>query len=309
MQETTFNGLAAIHLERDNLRLTMIPAWGGKIASIYDAAREREWMHVNPHFDYRLPTYDADYVADYDVGGFDECFPNIGAGDYPEPPWTGTALPDHGEVWALPWRVEPVRHGVRLNVHGVRLPYHLEKTVTMRGDGRFRIDYRVKNPTPFAMSAVWSSHPIFEVRPGMSLEVPCRRMRVDGGVNFPAVAGDIISWPDHAGMTMERLPEPEAGWAAKLFTVGLEEGWVRLADAASNASFRFEFDANLVTHVGLWLNYGGWAGAAGAPPYYNIAIEPCIGVADRLDVALAEGACLDVPANGMREWWLEVVMT
>ncbi len=45
-------------------------------------------------------------IGDYDIGGFDECLPTISACLYPEPPFAGVMMPDHGEVWALPWKYE-----------------------------------------------------------------------------------------------------------------------------------------------------------------------------------------------------------
>ncbi|MGD8997541.1 MAG: hypothetical protein PVH80_05485 [Anaerolineae bacterium] len=79
------------------------------------------------------------------------------------------------------------------------------------------------------------------------------------------------------------VPEPGAGVAVKLFSPPLSEGWAELHDPADSASFRFEFDPHLVTHLGLWVNYGGWAGAADADPYFNLGLEPCIGAPDTLD--------------------------
>ncbi len=42
-----------------------------------------------------------------------------------------------------------------------------------------------------------------------------------------------------------------------------------------------------VPQVGVWINCRGWA-PPGRKPYYNLALEPCIGAPDRLDVAVSE---------------------
>jgi hypothetical protein len=71
-------------MQNETVLLVILPAWGGKIASLYDKSRSREWLHINRNFSFqRLPNCDANYVRDFDIGGFDECFPNIGAGPYP----------------------------------------------------------------------------------------------------------------------------------------------------------------------------------------------------------------------------------
>lgn len=307
LEPLSYRGLDALRVRSGRIELVIIPAWGGKIASLVDLERQREWLHTNPHVPYRLPEYDANYVLDFDAGGFDECFPNIGSGFYPQAPWRGVEIPDHGEIWALPWTVTPTGDALEMSVHGVRLPYRFTRWLSFPEEGKLVLSYRLENPTPFAMPFVWSSHPIFEVTPGMRIDIPPGRMRVDNGRNnFPAATGCDISWPRHNGLDLDVLPPHEAGWAVKLFTRDLREGWVQLSDPAGGANLRMEFDPQRVTHVGLWMNYHGWAGIPGASKYYNLAIEPCIGVADRLDIAMQEDACGLLPAQGSLEWWLSL---
>lgn len=302
-----YRGLEALLFQSARISTVIIPGWGGKIAILVDRRAGREWLHTNPLIPYRLPAYGADYTRDFDAGGFDECFPNIAPGRYPQPPWEGVSLPDHGEVWALPWQVEPSATALRLSVVGRQLPYRLEKRLSFPAEDCLRIDYRLENPSPYPLSFIWSSHPILAVTPGMRIALPAECLRVDGASErFLAQAGQEIAWPMQAGHDLSSLPPREAGWAAKLYTRGLAGGWVALSDPASQAALRFEFDPNLVTHIGLWMNFGGWAGVPGAEPYYNLAIEPCIGVSDRLATAIQEGGYGVVPPQAGMEWWLAV---
>lgn len=311
--ETTFRDIPALRLEDDSLRLTVIPGWGGKIPEIYDLRRGREWLSENPALPYRLPHYGASYVRDFDVGGFDECFPTVGICRHPSPPWEGTPLPDHGEVWSLPWAARVEGDALCLSTHGVRLPYRLEKRIALHDGGRIRFEYIAVNPTPFPMPFLWSSHPLFALRPGIELDVPVDRVRVFSTPSFPARHGDVIPWPRFEGMELNRAPAPHdshMGIATKLFSAPLSEGWAVLRDPADGAAFRFDFDPTAVTHLGLWLNYGGWAGAVDAAPYFNIAIEPCIGAPDDLDVAVNhwhEHGLL--PPGGSSGWWLQMTVT
>ena len=95
----------------------------------------------------------------------------------------------------------------------------------------------------------------------------------------------------------------------KLFSPPLSEGWAALSDPADGAAFRVSFDPTLVTHLGLWLNYGGWAGAAGAEPYYNLGLEPCIGAPDTLDTAVDHwGEYGALPPKGSQAWWLQMTL-
>jgi galactose mutarotase-like enzyme len=310
IEAITYQGLQALALFDEKLRAVVIPAWGGKIASLYDRQRQREWLHTNPHFKYELPSYDGDYVGMFDVGGFDECFPNVGAGQYPAWPWQAVSLPDHGEVWALPWSARQEDGSLTLAVYGVRLPYRLEKRLSL-ADGCLRLAYRVENPTPFALPFVWSSHPLLDVQPGMRLEVPARSARVDGcSARFAELTevepGEIVPWPQIGGLDLSIIPGAEASMAVKLVARELGEGRAALVDPLAGARFEFRFDPALVPQIGLWLNYGGWSGKAGAPPYYNIGFEPCIGGRDRLDLAMEADEYGLLPPESPLNWWLEI---
>jgi len=310
IEAITHQGLQALALSDEKLRAVVVPAWGGKIASLYDRQRQREWLHTNPHFKFELPSYGADYVGLYDIGGFDECFPNIGAGRYPVWPWQAVSLPDHGEVWALPWSARQDDGGLTLAVHGVRLPYRLEKRLSLT-DGCLRLAYRAINPTPFEMPFVWSSHPLLDVQPGMRLEVPARSARVEGGTaafmsQTGVEPGEVVPWPVVGDLDLSTIPGAEAGMAVKLAARELDEGRAALVDPQAGARFEFRFDPVLVPQVGLWLNYGGWSGKDGAPPYYNIGFEPCMGGRDRLDLAMEAGEYGLLPPESTLNWWLEI---
>lgn len=308
--EVAHENLLAYRLADESLRLTVLPHWGGKVAEIHDLRRGREWLFRNPALPYRLPMYDANYVRDFDVGGFDECFPNVGASAYPSGPWRGVPLPDHGEVWSLPWETQILGETLFLTVHGIRLPYRLEKTIHLLGGGRARLDYRAHNLAPFPMPFLWSSHPLLALRPGMKLNLPTTQMRVYSAVNFPAQHGDVIDLAQASGHDLSVAPDRGAGIALKLFSPRLTEGWAELSDPADGAAFRFDFDPDQVTRLGLWLNYGGWAGAPGAAPYFNLGLEPCLGAPDTLDTAVNHWrAYATLPPSGTKEWWLEITLT
>jgi galactose mutarotase-like enzyme len=219
-------------------------------------------------------------------------------------------LPDHGEVWSLPWEAEEDSGVLRLTTHGVRLPYRLEKSIRLMGHGTIRFDYEVANPTSFPMPFLWSSHPLFAVRPGMRLELPVTSMRVFSAPAFSAHHGDLIPWPCFNGLDLSCVLQPDAGVAVKLFSSALSAGWTELSDPADGAAVRFEFDPTLVTHLGLWINYGGWAGVLGAAPYFNLGLEPCIGAPDTLDTAVDHWRAYgELPPRSCSAWWLEMTVS
>lgn len=312
-QPATWLGLPALVLESARLRVVVLPDLGGKIASIFDLERGREWLAPNHWLGWTRPTPGASYVRQFDLGGWDECFPNVGAGPYPRPPWQGQPLPDHGDLWAQPWSVRAEPGRLLLAASGSILPYRFERSLTLAGD-TLLLDYRVENQADDPLHYLWSSHPILAIRTGMQIQLPPGSpVRGWGNSRFGS-SGWRIPWPhatDTAGQTVDlaTIPPPTVAWAAKLFAGPLPEGWAALHDPHDGATLRFGFDAAAVPFVGLWCNYGGWSGS-GSPPLYNLGLEPCRGAPDDLAIALDEWhAAATLPPRGADTWSLRVTIS
>lgn len=320
VRTTRVADVPAIELANGRLTLTLVPAIGGKIVSLVDEASGREWLARNPHLPLRLPRYDGSFVEAFDSGGLDECFPSVAPVAYGAEPWRGTAIPDHGELWCQPWEVEIVESSDEAIVlhavcHGARLPYRFERRLTLAaGAPTVALDYCVTNLTPFAMPFVWSIHPLLAIEAGMSLHLPTGvdRVRVDGSTpGFLGEAGSTCSWPSpRADIDLSRVPLADAARAAKIFTpplAGDEAVETLIRDEAEGHTFGFRFQPHEVTHVGVWMNYGGWSGS-GSPPYFNLGLEPCIGGADSLETARQLGECATLAARSSRRWSLTLFM-
>ncbi|MEB3284528.1 MAG: hypothetical protein VKN33_04510 [Candidatus Sericytochromatia bacterium] len=318
LEKISWRGFDALLLENGLLRCTVVPALGGKIASLIHLPTMREWMWRNSALEPRTPEYGASYVAAHDLGGFDECFPSVAQTVFPSGPWEGTPVPDHGEIWSQPWKAEPFCDGaqieVRLHTHGVRFPYRFERSIWMyEGESALRMTYAVTNLSHYPFPFIWSSHPVFNVSPGMKLVVPAREMTVYGSSQdrFGRL-GREVPWPlanDAEGRQWDLsvVPDTGTGLAVKLWGAAPKLGYVALQDIFVGSELRLHFDPSEVTHLGLWLNYSGWSGVAGAAPYFNVAIEPCIGAQDDLALAVRhyrEHALL--PPSGRKAWQLEL---
>ncbi len=290
-------GEDALILTGKSARATVVPGFGGKIASLADARSGREWLWQNDRLPFREPVYDASYTQEFDSGGWDECFPAVARGFFPSGPWAGTAIPDHGELWGLPWEVlDATDARITLAASGVRFPLRFTRTITLTDSG-LQLDYRATNPTPFDFPFLWCAHPLLAIEPGMELLLP-------DGTELETYGRDLGKpwpWP-------RELPPPEARVAIKAFGRSPRPGWA--AVRAGTSSLRFEWDPAMVTHLGIWLNAGGWAGVPGAPPYYNLGLEPGIGPGDDLNLAasiLNEAGT--IPARGHRDWILQLHLT
>lgn len=312
LDRLTVEGFEAWQLSNELLSLTVIPALGGKISSLTYLPAQHEWLWRNPHLPYIAPEYAASYVERYDTGGLDECFPAVNPGPAPTEPWTGTPIPDHGELWGQPWECEIVaesrqRHSLRMTAYGVRFPYRFERTLTVEaGQSSVKLAYRLTNFAPLPLPFVWAIHPLLNIAPGMRLHLPVEQVRLAFATD-PALGqpGEVLPWP----LDLAQIPPPSSGQAVKLYTLplgGSDPITAAITDPNSGRSFAFRFDPAEITHIALWLNYGGWSPLADTPPYYNLGFEPCIGGTDTLAEAVARDEVGRVEPRQTKTWQLEI---
>jgi hypothetical protein len=302
--------LPALRLSKYHIKLVVIPALGGKISSI--CWRGLEFLARNTRKPFRHAVYAASY-AQFDASGFDECFPTIGPCNYPKYPWQGFHLPDHGEVWSLPWHVTSDADSLTLETGGVRLPYKFQKRISIEDPGSITLQYTLTNHSPFEFHYLWSAHPLFAPNPGMRLCLPPEvRVLVDWSKH--GRLGEIWTchnWPhtqDCQGnlVDLSLIHSPEVGWVDKLYTTPLTEGWCAIYDPANGSYAAFVFSPEQIPFVGLSINQGGWP--LDEPGYYNIGLEPCNGFPDRLDLAMEQGEAASIRAYQSTQWSLRLLL-
>jgi hypothetical protein len=307
---TQFDGTHAFRLEDEQSSLVVLPEIGGKIASLRSKTTGTEFLWQDPTRPYRRPVY-ADEFGKYDASGFDECFPTIAPAPYPDGPWKGISVPDHGELWCTPWQCEPVHdNGLYLHTNGVRFPYHFEKWIELAGNGCFTLRYRVTNLSVFPFKSIWSAHPLFRAEPGMRVLLPgTPRMRLTHTIGA-RIGGGILheyTWPWLASPAGDPLDysligTPDLNANDKIYADTPAEGWCALWNPRTGDYVGFTLRAEEVPFIGVCINHGGWpfCGAKG----YWVAIEPCTGWPDRLDDATRAGEYGIVAASTSVEWSL-----
>jgi galactose mutarotase-like enzyme len=321
-RQTTVASLPAIALYSDLAELVAAPGAGARITHLR-LRRGREWLWRNPALPFRLPPPDpgpspSAYVDGYDSGGWDECFPTVGPCPLPGAPPGHPGLPDHGELWYLPWQHDLSTSGTKTQWRSVtrcaRVPAEFVRQVTLEdGDpdaARFGFDYRVRSVGDRPFPYLWSAHPLIAAAPGVTLDLPgLSRLRVDAvHGRHDLVPGREIPWPLDGG---DRFRCPDAGaWAVKLFGQPPAEGRAVLTDPRRGETLELLWDTGEIPWVGVWLNFGGFAGAArAAEPPYTLAVEPCLAAPDRLDHVTGEWGVAPILRPGEeRAWRLTVVL-
>jgi len=305
VQRMDYQGLQGVQLENEELRVVILPDLGAKMISLIYKPTSREWLWHNPIVPLRLAEYGASFV-DYDLSGFDECFPTIGPRPYPDGLLKGVRMPDHGEVWAISWLWSPLEDGVQLSAEGVNFPYRFVKTVRLADPATVSITYAVEVYDRMTIKAIWAAHPLFAIRSAGRILLPEGTTLRVGGSQRLGEPGTEHPWPqtqDVQGnaVDLSRLNPPRVKWADKLFTKDLPERWAALHDPTTGEFVGLHFPESPA--LGLWINQGGFPADG---PHYNVALEPTNAGAE--EVNMAEQWGLPCSWTGTTVWHLNLVL-
>jgi hypothetical protein len=273
---TLWHGFPAWTLESRAVKVVVLPQQGAKIVSLFDKRVGYEWL-VGPMRPLRS------------LSGWDEMFPTINACQYPGTGvYSGRALPDHGEVWSLPWGLES-QDGATLvlGVEGRALPYRLLRSATLAKPDLLRLEYRLLNTGPQPFDYLWAAHPQFAA--GADTEI-IMSQEVTQVINVlpGAVWGEVgvcYSWPstetlDGRGWRLDRVRSPECGECRKFYLPpDAPAAWGGLSNHQANCSLKIEWSTVELPYLGIWVDEGAYNSAS------VVALEPSNGYYDSLVTA------------------------
>ena len=275
--------------------VTLLPAFGGKIASITIKDHELLQQPLAPIAP-RTRTMPFD---ESDASGWDECLPSVAACSVS---YAGgqARIPDHGDLWRAEWSEQGAAIGsqaeraVMLRADCFSLPLRLERSVALAEtpEGwRIRADYTLTNTGKAEAPWSWAAHPLFAAAAGDRIVLPesVRTLRLEGsGGNRLGTAGDTVSWPiarlaDGAESDLSSAQPIASGIGDKLFAGPLtgDENWCVLERPSAGVRIRMSFDTAATPYLGLWLCYGGWPEKPG-PRQMCVAPEPSTAPVDSL---------------------------
>ncbi len=308
-RQTTVSGHPAIALQGAELEVVVVPTVGMKLTNLR-RPRGREWLWRNDQIPLAPPRPDSSFVETADSGGWDECFPTVAPSPIPGAPAGTPPLPDHGELWSASWSSSVFEHrdGVTLTSTAVGrlLPYEFHRDLTVDpGEPMLRLRYRLRHTGSAPFPWIWCAHPLFNVQPGTTLELPTmHQVRLDAVHGVPDLSrGDIVSWPGALGGAEGRFVFPgEGNWAVKLFGDVGQSGRMVLTDPRLGERLEIVVRPDEVPQVGIWINNRGWA-PPGRTPYSNLALEPAIGAPDSLEEAVRDWRTAPTLAPGEERGW------
>jgi len=254
-------GFEVFGLRNETVELALAPALGAKVISLRNLVTGYEWMWHPPTGMKLFRNHVGDDFATSTMTGWDECLPTIAPCD-----WKGRKLPDHGEVWSMPWEIdlEAFDHGVmKTSVTLAISPFHFERTIELHAN-EIRLDYRLENLSNEPEEFLWAMHPLLPVHDNIQLNLT-QEVR-----NLLAEA----NWIDGLKFSSDKPA------CVKTYARPLREGRASVVNTAARDQLQFEWDTTRNNTLGLWLTRGGWNG------YHHLALEPANGAADALTDAV-----------------------
>ncbi len=302
--KTSWHGMASLALENAAIRAEIVPGLGAKIISLYDKVHRREWL-TPPMRPVKRTAYGDNFVSQ-DMSGWDEMLPTINACAY-----QGAQLPDHGEVWSVPWTVEERPDQLTAWVEGTACPYRFERSILLVNQNCLALHYTLtqSGTTPFPY--LWSAHPQFATNPHTRIVLPPEVTRM---VNVIAddpdwgKEGDLVAWPraeSQAGewQQLDRVRPVETRACRKFYVQPNQHiAWVAVVDEESGCELRLDWQPEQIPFMGLWIDEGTYNAQPVAAP------EPCNAYYDSLDRAVENGTAPVIAPKAEMRWELRLTL-
>lgn len=161
----------ALTIESKEIKAQFLPEIGGKMCSLIYKPQDLELLIQKSNEKYKMQNYDGRYV-DGECSGFDDMFPSIDECYYETFPWKGIKIPDHGELWSIPWTYKIIDREIIFTSFGIRFPYKFERIVKFTNSGALQFKYNITNLSNFDIDFMWAAHPMYYLKNETNLILP-----------------------------------------------------------------------------------------------------------------------------------------
>lgn len=302
-----YKGTNCSFIENSQIRVTVLPQIGGKIASLIYKPQNFEVLFQPTEGMYFLPQYGGDF-ASFDTSGADEMFPTIDSCLYPYKEYPGVKCPDHGELWSIPWTVTTEGDSLISKVKGVAFPYLFVRTIDLE-DNVIHLRYQVTNLGEKPFYGLWAFHGLIACDPWTRLILPETEKvinvhdsktlgKADTRHNFP-----ITLDQDGNEYNLSTIFPKSRGKTEKFYLEGsVSKGEAALSLNSGQLLYKLIFPREKVPYLGVWINEGGFKGE------YNCALEPSTGYYDSLEITHGLDTLESINPGGTFDWFLDIYL-
>jgi len=280
---------AALVVRTPLLESRFDPTHGGRIVSLRDLRRGREWL-VQGDSAHELAHYGSSFTTRH-IYGWDEMMPTID-----ECVIEGRHLPDHGELWAIPWSVDGdgSEGGVRLSARSAALPVTLTREARAVGDA-IVLQYTLTNSGAEPHAVLWAAHPQFSAEPDTILRWEAEVHT--GRISSPRQSAGVQNWSRIVEVAAAIRPgEHLKAW---IDGPGIPSG-IALHDGEAGLSISWSGEA--VQHVSVLWDHAQFSTRP------TIAVEPATTRFESLREAVACGETPVLASGASLHWQLKLAV-
>lgn len=303
-----YKGMEAYALENDNIKVTILKSFGGKVASIYYKKQSFEVLFQPTKNKYSVPAYD-DNFEDYDTSGWDEAYPTIDKCKYPyDTELKGLEMPDHGELWSIPWEYAVEGDTLKATVTSPKFKYIFTRTITLK-DNSIRAEYEVKNLGNDVFHGIWAFHCLLACDEHTRLKLK----NVDEVMNVHDSAllgkvGKVHTYPvtktlSGGSYNLDKINPVSVNKTEKFYVNGeLKKGEAGITLNKGKLLLTLNFPEEKIPYLGVWIDEGGFKGE------YNCALEPTNGFYDSVELAKKYNKLEGIMPNENKVWFLDITL-
>lgn len=259
----------AMVMESKHLQMKVLPQLGFKMASLVYKPKNKEFLSQPTKGKYHIPEYGDDFEK-YDTSGLDEMLPTIDKDQYPVGELKGQVLPDHGDVWSLPWDIDILDKQIIGKVKLKSLPLEFTKSISFNNENTIKMDYKVKNLSHDDIHYLWALH-------GLNVFDDYTEFIFQEDMDFPI---NVHSNEDLDKLDLKYLKNYKDKRSYKYYFWGeLKKGEVGLDYKKDRLQYLIKYDTKIHPYLGVWITKGGFKGE------YNCALEPSNGFYDSVSLA------------------------
>lgn len=257
------NAVEILTLENNHLKVSVAPAIGGKIISIYNKSLEHEFLWTNKNLQITTHEPGTSYDDNF-IGGIDELIPN----DIPET-IDGIAYPDHGELWTSKLKYEIEANSI--TVYGLlRLSgLNYSKTISLDDSGPLiNLSYRIENNSGTQRNFMWKLHAALNINEGDKIITDAKKAIV-ADPEYSRFKKELseFNWPQIENTNASVIPDKN-GSMDFLYLYNTTTGKIQLQDKEGRL-FGYSYDTKVFPYQWLFASYGGFL------DHYTAILEPC----------------------------------
>jgi hypothetical protein len=224
------------------------------------------------------------------VYGYDDCFPTVDPCVFPE--GEQFAIPDHGELCWMKWRV--VAKGTKLTceVSSRHLPVLFNRTLVF-GDTSIDWLFEIRNEGDVPLPCLHVMHPLMPLNQVTGLFLP------DFEFVFDEINGAELDGNDPKQFAQRLLNRP-SGSVDMFLLRGIGEGRFEIA-FREGPRLEVNFPIKLFPTIGIWWNRGGYPDEESCRRM-ECAVEPIPGTTSSLTMSHKDGVNLRVQPRQSLRW-------